>query len=130
MAQRIDILGVHSSDPALNEFAEGMELGHRAFADVHGEQHGLLDHLPEADAISLRRLNDLRHSCIADASCGIVDDALEGLFVVRVGHQTEIGNHILDLLALVETQAAVDAIRNVIPTHLLLKATALRVRAV
>ena len=83
-----------------------------------------------AHPIGLRRLDNLTDGGVADTARRIVDDALEGLFVVGVGNQPEVGNHVLDLLALVETQAAVDAIRDIVPTHLLLKRAALRVRAV
>ena len=130
VAQRIGILRIDAPYPALDELAERLNLRHRALAHIHGEQHGFLDHLPEAHPIGLRRLDNLTDGGVADTARRIVDDALEGLFIVGVGNQPEVGNHVLDLLALVETQSAVDAIRDIVPAHLLLKRPALRVRAV
>ena len=45
---------------------------------------------------------NLGNGGITDSSCRIVDDALEGLLIVRVGNQAEIGYHILDFLSLIE----------------------------
>lgn len=47
-----------------------------------------------------------------DAARRIVDDASEGLVVARVDHQPDIGQHILDLLAVVECGPFINSIRN------------------
>ena len=73
---------------------------------------------------------DLGYGCIADTTSRIVDDALESLLVIGIGDQTEIGNNVLDFLALIETHTAIDAIRNALFTKLLLEASALRIGAI
>ena len=74
--------------------------------------------------------DDLAHSGVADASGGVVDDALECFLVVGVDHQTEISNDILHLLALVERQAAVHTVGDAFLAHDLLEDSALCVGAV
>ena len=130
MTQRVGILRVLPSDPAFYQLAEVLKLRHRTFRDIHREQHGLLDHLPQTYTVCLCRLDNLAYGRIADTASRIVDNTLEGFFIVGIGNQPEIGNHILDLLALIEAQATIDAIRNAVLAHLLLKRTALRVRAI
>ena len=46
--------------------------------------------------------HELRDGRLADATGGIVDDALERLLVVGVDHDAEVGDDVLHLLALVE----------------------------
>ena len=74
--------------------------------------------------------DDFLHRCVADASGWVVDDASQGLLVVGVGDGAEIGDDVLDLLALIERQAAVDAVGDVVLAHLFLEAAALGVGAV
>ena len=76
-----------------------------------------------------RRAN-LLHGGVADAACRIVDDALHSLLVVGVAHQPEVGDDVLDFLALIEAQTAVDAVGNALSAHLLLEGAALRIGAV
>ena len=130
MSQRVGILCGHATYPTLNQFTEVLYLRHRALAHLHGEQHGLLDHLPQTDAVGLGCLYDLAHRRVADASRRIVDDTLEGLLVVGIGNQTEVGNHVLDLLTLIEAQSAIDTVRDIVLEHLLLERPALRVGAI
>ena len=73
---------------------------------------------------------DLGYGCIADTTSRIVDNALESLLVIGIGDQTEIGDDVLDFLALIETHTAIDAIRNALFTKLLLEAAALRIGAI
>ena len=73
------------------------------------------------------RLHDLTHRRVADTSCRIVDDAAQRLLVVGICHNAEVGYHVLDFLALIEAQTAIDAVRNTVFAHLFLKGTALRV---
>ena len=76
------------------------------------------------------RRHDLAHGGVANATCGVVDDALEGLLVVRVYGQSEVRNHILHLLALVERESTIDAVGNAILAQRLLEDTRLSVGAV
>ena len=75
-------------------------------------------------------LHNLLDGGVANASGGIVDDASQRLLVVGIGHGAEVGNDILDLLALIKAETTIDAIRNAILAHLLLKGTALTVGTV
>ena len=130
VSQCVGIFSRNATYPTLNQFTKVLYLRHRALAHLHGEQHRLLDHLPQTDAVGLCRLDNLTNSRISDASCRIVDDTLEGLLVVRIGYQTEVGYHVLDLLTLIEAQSAIDTVRDIVLEHLFLKRTALRVGAI
>ena len=83
---------------------------------LHGIAHRLghqrVDRLPHRHAPLGRQLGDTQHGGVADAARRIVDDAPEGLVVARVDHQPDIGQHILDLLAVVERRPLVDAVGN------------------
>ena len=50
---------------------------------------------------------------LTNAASRIIDDALERLLVGRIGDESQIADDILDLLALIERQATVDAIEDV-----------------
>ena len=67
---------------------------------------------------------------VADAAGRVVDDASQRLLVVGIGYGAEIGDDVLDFLALIERQAAVDAVGDVVLAHLFLEAAALGVGAV
>ena len=69
--------------------------------------------------------DNLGNSGVANATRRIVDDAAQRLLVVRIGHNSEIGNDILYLLALVKRQTAIYTIWNTVFTHLLFERTAL-----
>ena len=73
------------------------------------------------------RLDYLAHRRIADATGGIVDDTPDGLFIVRVHHHAEVSYHVFYLLSLIEAESAIDAIRDAILAHLLLKTSTLGV---
>ena len=75
----------------------------------------------------MRTVSNLHHRCCADTASRIVDDTLDGFLIIRISHQSEIGNDIFDFLALIEAQSAIDAIRNALPSELLLEAAALGV---
>ena len=75
-------------------------------------------------------LHDFAHRGVADASSRIVDDASKRLLVVGICHHAEVGNNILDFLALVKRQTAIDAVWNTLLAHLFLEGTALCVGAI
>ena len=83
---------------------------------LHGIAHRLghqrVDRLPHRHAPFGRQPGDTQHGGVADAARRIVDDASEGLVVARVDHQPDIGQHILDLLAVVECGPFINSIRN------------------
>ena len=80
--------------------------------------------------IHLRTSGNFHNRSAADATSGIVDDALQSFFVVRIGHQSEIGDDVFNFLSLIKAQSAINAIRNVLLSHFLLKRAALRVSAI
>ena len=81
--------------------------------------------LPQADLIACRIGNEFVHGGFANAPGGIVDDALETFVVVGVDGQTEVGQKVFDLLALVKGQPSIDAVGNVEFSQALLKGTRL-----
>ncbi len=56
------------------------------------------------------RNKDFFHRTIPNSSFGVVDDALEGLFVGWVDGKAEVGHEVLDLFALVERESTYDFI--------------------
>ena len=90
----------------------------------------LQNHVPKACFTLSGCVGNLLHSGIANAPHRIVDDAADGLLVAGVADEAEIGDDVLDFLALIEAQAAVDAVGNVLSAHFLLEGAALGVCAV
>ena len=66
---------------------------------------------PKAYIILISSINDFLHRSVSDSSCRIIDDTLESLFVIRIDCQSEIGNNILDFLALIKRKTSVNSIR-------------------
>ena len=66
----------------------------------------------------------------ADAAGGEVHHARERGVVVRIGDQAQVGERMLDLLALEEAQAAIHAVRDAGGEELVLQHPRLRIRAV
>ena len=75
-------------------------------------------------------VSNLQHRSSTDSTSRIVDNTLDSLFIIRIRHQTEICNNILNFLALVETQSSINAIRNTLLSELLLEAAALGIGTV
>ena len=74
--------------------------------------------------------NYLTDSSVANTSCGIVDNTAQCFLVVRIGHNTKIGNDILDFFALIEREPTVYAIWYTVLTHLFLERTALGISTI
>ena len=91
---------------------------------------GMADHLPEAHAVLRGAVDEALQRRVADAADGIVDDAAQGLAVVGIDDQAEVGQDVLDLLALVEGQSAVYYIRYGPLAQFVLETAALGVGAV
>ena len=72
----------------------------------------------------------LAYSRVANSPRRIIDDAPESLFVVRIYHHPEVCDNVFYLFALIETQAAINTIRNVLLQHFVLESTALCIRSV
>ena len=89
-----------------------------------------MDDTPQTDMMQVSCFYNLCHRRIANATCGIVDDSTQSLLIIGIRDYTEVSNDILDFLALVEAQTAIDTIRNAVLAHLFLKGTALCVGAI
>ncbi|CDC95621.1 putative uncharacterized protein [Alistipes sp. CAG:268] len=101
---------------------------------LHGVGHRLgnqrIDRLPHRHAPFGGQLRDALHGRIADAAGRVIDDAAEGLVVARVDHQADVGQHVLDLLVVVERRALVDAVGDAAAAEVVLEHGRLVVRAV
>ena len=116
--------------PAFHHLPEGIQFGQRALRQLQVEHDRLLDNLPQADVVQMCRFYDFSHGGITNTACRIVDDTPQCLLIAGIGHHTEVGNHVFDLLTLIETQSTVDAIRDAVFAHLFLEATALGIGAI
>ena len=90
----------------------------------------LQQRVPDGQFPFSRGHHQLVHGGLADAAGGVVHHALEGLLVARVAGQAEVAQQVLHLLALVEAEAAVDAVGDVELAQGLLHGAALGVGAV
>ena len=130
---RADGIGIRSRRP-FNESAdhrvELQEPRGRSLVHIQAVLDGVAHDAPQAHPVLHGCLSHFLHRRITDSTGGIVDDALQGLLVVGVDHDAEVGDDVLDFLALVEAQPAVDAVRDVLLAEGLLKAATLGVGAV
>src|SRR3546814_4856069 len=70
--------------------------------------------LPQRHGIGSRALAHLVQRALADAARVRVDRTFERRVVGAVGHQPQVGQRVLDLGALEEAHAAVDAVRTLL----------------
>ena len=77
--------------------------------------HWVHDDFPGADLLLLSFYDDLFKAGLPDAPGRVVDDTREGILVLIVDRQPEIGQQILDLLALVKGYAPIDTVRYIQP---------------
>ena len=130
ITQFIDICSLSPVDKGRNQQSEGFQLVHRTLVNRQSILLRSTDYLPETHLVLMGTVSNLQHSSSTDSTSRIVDDTLDSLFIIRIRHQTEIGYDVLDFLALVETQSAIDAIRNTLLSELLLEAAALGIGTV
>ena len=130
VTQFIDIRSLSPFDKRRNQQSEGFQLVHRTLVNRQSISLRGTDYLPETHLVLMGTVSNLQHRSSPYSSCRIVDDTLDSLFIIRIRHQTEICNNILNFLALVETQSAINAIRNTLLSELLLEAAALGIGTV
>ena len=130
ITQFIDIRGLSPFDKRRNQQSEGFQLVHRTLVYCQSILLRGTDYLPETHLVLMGTVSNLQHRSSPDSTSRIVDDTLDSLFIIRICHQTEISNNILNFLALVETQSAINAIRNTLLSELLLEAAALGIGTV
>ena len=93
-------------------------------------QHPFLGRRPQADAARARQFLQLLERAVADAAGGEIDDAQQRAVVFVARQHAQIGERVLDFLALEKAQAAVDAIRHAGIEQRVFKHARLRIRAV
>ena len=130
ITQFIDIRSLSPFDKRRNQQSEGFQLVHRTLGNRQSIPLRGTDYLPETHLVLMGTVSNLQHRSSPYSTSRIVDDTLDSLFIIRIRHQTEISNNILNLLALVETQSAINAIRNTLLSELLLEAAALGIGTV
>ena len=124
----VAILRRRLSPPALEighgagERVAGAGRQFRAFGELQGG--GIERHILRA-----RCLVDRLKRRVSDAAPGLVQHPLEGQIVGRLRGEPQIGGGVPDLLALIETQAAIDAVGHANGQETLLELAALKARA-
>ena len=113
-----------------NEVAKRLDLVECAFGELHPVLCGLFGHRPQTDIVFARGGENLLQGGGADAARGVVHHAFEGFLVVEIGDQAEVGDDVLDLFALIERHATVDAVGDVVFAQGIFERTALGVGAV
>ena len=91
---------------------------------------GRRNDFPQTDLLTAGAIYHLIDSSSSNTASRIIDDTLESLLIIRISHQTEISNDILDFLSLVETQSTINPVRDTLLAEFFLKTTALRIRTV
>ena len=76
----------------------------------------IFNHIPHAGSMFICTCHHTLHCRVADTPQRVVDDPPQRLLVVMVDSQSAVGQHILDLLAGVERNTAVNTVRNM-PFH-------------
>ena len=130
ITQFIDIRSLSPFDKRRNQQSEGFQFVHRTLVYSQSIPLRGTNYLPETHLVLMGTVSNLLHRSSTYSSCRIVDDTLDSLFIIRIRHQTKICNNILNFLALVETQSAINAIRNTLLSELLLEAAALGIGAI
>ena len=103
---------------------------YQSAVEAEAEVLYVLQHRPDADVVVCRRHAYLVHRRLADAACGEVDDAHQALVVVWVHSQAHVAQRVLHLLAAVERDALVYAVRYVAAAQRVLHSARQRVLAV
>ena len=90
----------------------------------------LLQDLPDRCIPGVRQQDQFIHGRLANSTSRIIDDPLQRFFVAGIDHQPQIGNQVLHFFALIETDAAIDRVRNAHPTKRLFKRSTLCIGAI
>ena len=96
----------------VDQSGEALQFGQGASVDVQLILLWVGHHLPHAHPILGGAVVDLAHSRVADAAGRVVDDTPDSLVVIGIDNEPEIADGVFHLLALVERQAAIDAVGN------------------
>ena len=98
---------------ALDEYHEVTHLVHRAHVEVLWELV-VGDALPDGGVMFVGKHHHAFDALLGHASRAVVDDPEQRLFILRVDYYTEVSQQVLDFLAVVEGEAAVDLVGDVL----------------
>ena len=126
----VGVLFGNALDKSGYQTAKILQLARRSFIDVHPVGQRFAEHGPQAYIVAGGGSRDFIYGSVAYPACRVVDDTLEGFFIIRIDREAEVGDYIFYFLALIERQPAVNAIRHAALAHGFLKDTALRVGAI
>ena len=87
-------------------------------------------HLPYTHILFVGYLYQFVYSGITNASGWVIHHSLKCLFVVRISHQSQVCHNVFYLLALIETQSAINSVWCTVFQHLVLECSALRIGAI
>ena len=128
-----EVKGVGRVEPGgkpLDHRGEVLKLAPSGSLEVLGFPEWILKHLPQGTFVMGRRHGEPVHRGLANAPCRVVDHPLEAFVVGGIGREPEVGDQVLDLLALVETESAIDAVGDVALSQLLLEGPGLGIGAI
>ena len=109
--QRVAAVLVQFNEP-FHQRDEAFQFGHGTAVHVQPVWFWIVDDLPQAYAILRGAVGDFSYCGIADAARRVVDHTSQRLVIIGVDDQAQVADGIFHFLALVERQAAVDAIGN------------------
>ena len=124
------ILALGIAGKALNHCGKELQFGERGLRHIERWLHRVGNDAPETGLALHCSLLHLLQGLVTDATRREVYYTFEGLLIVAVAYQAEIGNHILNLLALIEREATEDAVGIGAFPERLLEYTRLRIGAV
>ena len=110
--------------------AECLQVFYSRVFQPEGLQTIVIDRFKQRGPEGTGRRFEGRHRGTADSAGGFVDDAFEGLVIVHVHRQLEIGHHVLHLGPVEEGVARIDPVRQVAFAQRLFQGARLRVGAV
>ncbi|CDD48497.1 putative uncharacterized protein [Bacteroides sp. CAG:875] len=127
---RIGILLLGHLHKLRNQVTEALQFGVGTLVQCQSVAQRFAQHLPQTHLKTAGCLRQFTQRRAPDATCRIIDDPLESLFIVRIHHHPEISHDVFHFLALVERQSPIDTVRNTALAQRLFEDTALGIRTV
>lgn len=109
---RSKALSCSSHDETADHGGKFVELGHRASVDLAQALIRMADQLHDAALVFVGQHLQLFDGGFADAPHRIIDHAKQGLLIVGIDHEPEVGEEVFHLLAAVERQTSINFIGN------------------
>jgi len=124
------IILIYSASKSFYKLYKGVYLSLCSTIQSHVICCRIREHLPHADALFRSSCEHLLHGRLSNASYRIVDDTLDSFLIVGVHRQPEVSNHVFNLLTLIEREAPIDAVRNILLAEGFFEGTALGIGAI